>query len=897
MTLLVGRHYLTPLFEPTSVAVIGASASPGHVGSVLVDNIRGGGFRGAVWAVNPKYREVKGIDCYESVEKIPGRVDLALVCTPAPTVPGIIESCGRAGVRAAVVITAGFSETGEAGARLERRLLENARAYGVRVVGPNCVGIMRPAIGLNATFGRTGAVPGSLALVSQSGALCTALLDWAAPGGVGFSSVVSVGGSSDVDFGEIIDYLACDPNTEHILLYIEGIRNARRFVSSMRMAARAKPVILIKVGRHPSGSRAAVSHTGAIVGGDDVFDAVVRRTGAVRVTTISQLVAAAQALSSHNRPRGERLLVITNGGGPGVMAADRATDLGVPLARLSEKTLASLKAVLPPAWSQGNPIDLIGDADPRRYRVAVAGAMADDSVDGVLVILAPQALTDPLQAAQAVIEAAKGSDKPLITCWMGEATVEPARALFREARIPTFRTPEPAVEMFGHISSFYRNQRTLLQTPGPIAHGLAPDLDTARLIIERSLAARRTVLSEMESKALLAAFHVPIANAVTARSADEAMLLAREIGFPVAMKIDSPDITHKSEVGGVRLHVASARAAREAYEEITTGAARLRPEAKLKGVVMEPMIARASGRELMIGVVNDPVFGPILAFGAGGGAVEVLKDRAVAIPPLNAFLAREMIQGTRVAAMLGAYRDMPAADLAAVEGALLRVSEMVCELPWIREMDINPLVADESGAIAVDARIVLGEPRTGLEGYGHMAIHPYPSRLVSTWQLADGTPVTLRPIRPEDAEMEVEFVRALSPQSRYLRFMNTLRELTPQMLARFTQIDYEREMAFIAVIEESGREMEIGVARYVTNPDGRSCEFAVVVADAYHRSGVGRRLMGRLIEVARSRGLRAMVGHVLADNEPMHRMTAALGFTSAPVSGDPTMHRVTLDLV
>jgi acetyltransferase len=887
------RHYLTPLFEPGSVAVIGATEKQGKVGEVLIANMLAAGYRGALFAVNPKYTQVRGVPCFPSVDKLPQRLDLAVIATPAATVPDVIERCGCAGVRAAVVISAGFSEIGPEGAKLERALLENARRHELRVIGPNCLGILRPDLGLNATFARSRAFAGSLGLISQSGAVCAAMLDWAEPNRVGFSSVVSLGGSVELDFGEIIDYLAYDPATEHILLYIEGIRDARRFLSSLRAAARVKPVILMKVGRHPAGSRAAVSHTGAIVGSDDVFEAVVRRAGVVRVRSVGQLVAAAQALSSHVRPRGNRLAVVTNGGGPGVMAADLAADLELPLAELAPATIEKLREALPSNWSHGNPVDLIGDADSARYRAAVSACLADDGVDGLLAILTPQAMTDAEDVARAVAESAHGSSKPLIACWMGEAHVASARKILADARIPTFRTPDPAVEMFAHVSAFYRNQQALLQTPGPVARGSEPDLRGARMLADSVLADRRKVMTEMESKALLAAFHVPIAKTAIARSAHEAMLLAEEFGFPVAMKIDSPDITHKSDVGGVRLNVGDATAARSAYEDIVEQVKRKRPGARVNGIAIEPMIVRPHGRELMVGVKRDSVFGPAITFGAGGTAVEVHRDRSVALPPLNAFLVAEMVRATRVSKLLGAFRNMPPADMKALEAVLLRVSEMVCELPAIEELDVNPLIVDEAGAIVADARVVVREVPP-MRRYAHMAIHPYPSDLVSVWQPREGPAITLRPIRPEDAELEQEFVKGLSDQSRHFRFMNTLRELTPAMLARFTQIDYDREFAVIAVRESGGREVELGVARYVTNPDGETCEYAIVVADAWHGKGLARRMMEMLIDVARSRGLHAIVGHVLSMNQPMLRLAENLGFTISDSPDDPTTRRATL---
>ncbi len=890
------KHYLTPLFEPQSVALIGASERPGSIGAVLVANMLAAQYAGALYAVNPKYKSVQGVPCFDAVGKVPPRLDLAVIATPPPTVPDLVEQCGRAGVRAAVVITSGFSEAGPAGAKLERAVLENARRHRLRLVGPNCLGLIRPALGLNATFARGTPLSGSLGLISQSGAVCTAMLDWARPNKVGFSSVVSLGGSTDVDFGEIIDYLVADARTEHILLYIEGVRSARRFVSALRAAARVKPVILMKVGRHPAGSRAAVSHTGAIVGLDDVFDAVVKRAGVVRVTTIGQLVAAAQALAAHVRPQGDRLAVVTNGGGPGVMAADRAADLGIPLAQLSPPTIQALKQSLPANWSHGNPIDLIGDADAARYRAAVSACLADEQVDGVLAVLTPQAMTAPAEAARAVIESAKGSSKPVLACWMGEEQTAEARRLLAEARIPVFRTPDPAVEMFGHLSSFYRNQRALLQTPGPLAAQGAPDLDSARLIVEAALAERRSVLSEMESKALLAAFRIPIARTVVARTAHEAMLIAGELGAPVAMKIDSPDITHKSDVNGVRLNVAGAQAVRATFQQIVDEVKRRRPEARINGITVEPMVRRANGRELMVGVIRDPVFGPAIVFGTGGTAVEVHRDRAVALPPLNRFLVADMIRGTRVARLLGAFRRMPPVDMVALEEVLLRVSELVCELPALQELDINPLIADESGAVAVDARVVLRPAPPQRDRYGHMAIHPYPAQLVSAWQPAAGPAVTVRPIRPEDAELEQAFVRKLSPESRYFRFMDTMRELTPAMLVRFTQIDYDREMAFVATVPEGAGEAEIGVCRYVTNPDGESCEFALVIADDWQRKGLGRRLMGQLIDVARARGLRSMFGHVLAENRGMLQLCQSLGFAISDSLEGAMIKRATLQL-
>ena len=890
------KHYLTPLFEPKSVAIIGASEREGSIGAVIVRNMLEAGYKGKLFAVNLKHEEISGIPSYPTVDDIPQRLDLAVIATKATTVPGIMESCGRAGVRAAVVISAGFSEIGPQGAALERAVLDTARRYGIRLIGPNCLGVMRPEIGLNATFAHGGAIRGSIGLISQSGALCTAILDWAKPNDVGFSCVVSLGGSSDVDFGELLDYVANDPKTESIFLYVEGIRQSRRFMSALRAAARVKPVLLMKVGRHPVGGRAALSHTGTVVGSDDVFDAALRRAGVVRLYSVGQFFAAAQALFQRFRPRGNRLAIITNGGGPGVMAADRCADLNIPLAQLSEATLNKLNDLLPNTWSRGNPLDIVGDADPARYGQTLALVLADDNVDGVLTILTPQAMTDPSDAAREVIEVTQGAEKPVVTCWMGEDQVRESRNLFKAARIPTFRTPEPAVELFSHISNFFRNQKLLMQTPAPLSHLNPPSIESAKLVIETALIEKRYTLTEMESKALLAAFRIPISSTVVARSATEAMVLAEEIGLPVAMKIDSPQIAHKSESGGVRLNLANLQSVRAAYQEIIDEVRKNRPDAQINGIAVEPMIVKPNGRELMVGVKHDEVFGPIITFGEGGTKVEAQRDRAVALPPLNSYLVADMIRGTRASRVLGEYRNMPPANMDALELVLLRVSEMVCELPWIREMDINPLIVDEAGAVAVDVSIVVENVSPTADRYDHMAIHPYPSHLVQTWTMPDGTDVLIRPIRPEDAELEKEFVRNLSAETKYYRFMNTLRELTDPMVARLTQIDYDREMAFIATVDRDGKEVEVGVCRYAVNPGGDSCEFAIVVSDDWQHRGLARKLMLVLIDAARSRGLKFMEGDFLSSNERMLKFVAGLGFALSNNPDDNSIKHGVLSL-
>ncbi len=890
---MLEQHYLTSLFEPKSVAVIGASNRENSVGNVIFKNILNSGYKGKLYAINPKHDTIQEQPAYKSIEEIGARVEMAIIATRPQTVPHIIEQCGRSGVRNVIVIAAGFSEAGHIGAALERKVLEIARSYNVRILGPNCLGIIRPELGLNATFTKITANPGNLALVSQSGAMCSAVLDWAKSNQVGFSSVISLGMTADVDFGEILDYLIYDSRTHYILMYVEGIRNARRFMSALRSAARIKPIILLKAGRHEAGSLAAAAHSGMAAVSDTVFDAAVRRAGVVRVKNVGQLFYAAKALASKFRPQGNRLAIITNGGGPGAMAADRAGDLGIPLAQLSNETMAVLNKCLPIGWSHGNPIDIAGDATPERYRDTILAVTQDPNVDSTLVMLSPQAMTEPMEVAKAIIEVADKLNRSLICCWMGEEQVGAARKALEDAGIPAFRMPETAIELFHHISKYYSNQKLLLQTPEPTRQQ-RPETEGAKMLIEALLAERRKVLSEMESKAILRAFKVPVAQTMVARTATEALLLAEQIGFPIAMKVDSPDLPHKTDAGGVRLNIVNAPAVRNAYHDIIDTVQKRHPTAKINGVSIEPFLSRPNGRELMIGVFRDPIFGPVITFGAGGFDVEIFSDRSVALPPLNKFLAKDLIDSTRASKILDQFHNMPPVDREALKEVLLCISEMVCELPWIVELDLNPLIVDEHGAIAADARIVI-DHATGASGdrYSHMAIYPYPVHLVQEWQMNDGKVVTIRPIRPEDAELEQEFVKNMSDESRYYRFMDTLRELTQTMLVRFTQIDYDREMALVATMtDDEGKESQIGVSRYVVNPDGESVEFALAVGDGWQKCGVGRKLMTALIDCARMKGYRAVVGDVLSTNTKMFRLMTSLGFTIHPHPDDTAVKRV-----
>lgn len=863
-------HYLSALFTPSSIALFGASDQKDSVGEVVYRNLLSSGFQGQVYPINPNRRRVQGRKAYASLQDIDAAIDLAVIATPARTVPGIIEACSEHDIRMALIMSAGFAESGDAGKRLQEQVLKTAQSHDIRIMGPNCLGLIRPELSLNITFGHNNAKSGSLALVSQSGAICTAILDWAETNEIGFSAVVSTGISADLGFGDYLDYLAADPKTKSILLYIEGIRDARRFMSSLRAAARIKPVIALKVGRHAVGAEASMSHTGALVGSDETFAAALSRSGVLRVQSIGQLFAAATALSSRYRGASERLVIVTNGGGPGVMAADRAADLNLPLAELGADTLTALDEVLPSVWPRDNPVDIIGDATPERYRQALDICLRDPAVDGAIVILTPQAMTQPAKVAEEVIQVAEQSDKPILTSWMGGSRVESAHKLFTSARIPSFRMLENAVEAFSFLAAYERNQRLLLQTPAKITRGQQPpDEEGAQLIIKSALSEGRKVLTEPESIAVLRAFRIPaVANGV-AHSAHEALVIAESIGFPVAMKILSHDISHKSDVDGVRLNINSAAEVRGVYRELIDRVAEIRPDAHILGVTVESMYRSSNGRELMIGIKRDPVFGPVIVFGSGGTDVEIVADTAIALPPLNRRLAADLIGRTKISRMLAQFRQMAPVDTEMLVDILLCVSNMACELPWIQEMDINPLIVDDNAAMAADARIRVQYPRPSTDPYDHLAIHPYPAHLVSRVQLADGTDIVIRPIRPEDAEIEQAFIRGLSNEAKYFRFMSAVHELSQEMLVRFTQIDYHNEMALIAVKLNGEHEEQIGVARYVTNLDRKSCEFALVVSDRWQRVGIGHHLMQKLFEIARDRGLESMVGEVLANNSKM----------------------------
>ncbi|APW47317.1 bifunctional acetate--CoA ligase family protein/GNAT family N-acetyltransferase [Rhodoferax antarcticus] len=890
------KHFLTSLFSPDSIAVFAGKADEPESQTPQA--------RALHRAITAQQYSGKLVflDTHASgtlADLANTQADLAIIALPPSEVPAALELAGRIKCRSALVISSGID------AAMAAELHKQASRDDIYLLGPNCLGFQRPHLMLNASVAGPLSAPGPLALVSQSGALTSSILDWARKNAVGFSAVVSLGPNTAVDMAQVLDFLASDAKTHSIVVYMEGITNARRFMSALRAAASAKPVVVLKAGRKQAGNRAALTHSGTIVGTDEVFDAALRRAGAVRVRSFVQLFSAAKCLASRYKPVGKRLAVVTNGGGPGVLAADWVSEIRLQLGRLKPEEAAALKPMMPPMATFSDLIDVSEDAGPEHYRAAIEAACHASQIDGILVIYSPKVDIDGDAIAAAIAGFSRQLSKPLLTCWMGDATVGDARQILNDANIPTFRTPESAVGAFGNIASFYQNQQLLQQTPPPLSDLASPDVEGARLLIESVLAERRKVLTEMESKALLAAFHIPVTKTILARTPNEAMMIATQLGFPVALKIDSPDISHKSDVQGVALNVMNAVGVRDVFLEMIQTVTRLKPDAKINGVTVQNMSNKQRGREVCVGLVTDEPFGPVIAFGAGGTMIELIDDRAMELPPLNQFLARRLIERSRVAETLGSWRGARAANVSALEQILLRVSEMACELPQLREMDINPIIVDENGALAVDARIVIDNAAPSVRHYNHLSILPYPSHHEQVCPMAGGGEYVVRPIHPNDSLMLQTFVRGLSPESRYFRFVSSMQELPANMLSRFTLIDYDREMALVAVhastsLDANGQSQQttriVGVSRYITNPDRSSCEFSLVVADDFKGQGLGSRLMLSIMDFAREKGLAEIEGLVLANNANMLKLMRGLGFKIKSFAEDPDFKLVTHQL-
>lgn len=886
-------------FEATSVAIIGASAKPHSVGATIVANIQHGGFAGEIFFVNPKHDSLDGRPCFRSVADLPHAPELAVICTPPQTIPAIIAELGTKGTKAVIVITAGLgSIKDDDGTSIKQAMLDAARPHLMRIMGPNCVGMLVPNIGLNASFAHTDALSGQLAFVSQSGALVTGVLDWAKSREIGFSKFISLGDSADVDFGDLLDYLAGDPHTRAILLYVEDVRHARKFMSAARAAARSKPVLVVKAGRAPEGAKAAASHTGALAGADDVYDAAIRRAGMLRVRTTEDLFNAVETLASaHTRirradEREENLIILTNGGGPGVMATDALIEAGGKLAGLSEATLEALNALLPSNWSGGNPVDIIGDAVVERYLGALEILLRQPASDAIMFLHAPTAIVPSAEIAAAVAPVLKHSDHNVFSCWLGGSAVKDARRIFSLAGIPDFDTPEDAVQGFAQVMQYRRNQRLLMQVP-TMEKLAAPDKAAVREIVSSAAREGRAALSEPEAKAILAAYGIPVSQTRVAKSVEQVAEQARAIGFPVAIKILSPDISHKSDVGGVVLDIETEVAATEAARAMWQRIGKRLPAARLDGFSVQTMVRRPDATELIVGVATDPTFGPVILFGHGGTSVEVVNDHAIGLPPLNQVLARDMVAQTRIAKVLAGYRNRAPANLEEIYRTLVRISHLIADTPEIAELDINPLLADAQGVIALDARIRLhaadqsGAAPSG--GVDRFAILPYPDELEQNvqWQ---GAPLLLRPIMPEDAQAHLAFFKMLDAEDIRNRAFTSLHELQPSQIARMTQIDYDRSMAFIATrTAADGVPETLGVARAVADPDNDQAEFAIIVRSDLKGQGLGTLLLEKLIAYSRLHGTREMIGETMKHNIGLLGLAQHLGFEVAPALDDETV--------
>ena len=888
----MGTENLDRIFNPRRIAVIGASDREGSLGAKLLQNLVGVGYKGVIYPVNLFRSTVQGITAYPSISRIPWKVDLAIIATPAHTVPQIIEECGKAGVSGIIIVSAGFGEAGEEGAALEKQILGYKNKYDMRIIGPNSFGVMRPRIRLNATFANKTAAPGKIAFISQSAALCASVLDWASEAHVGFSAMVSTGSMLDVDLGDLIDYFGNDAQTKSIVLYVESVKNAWKFMSAARGIARVKPIVVVKAGRFPESAEATVSHAGALCGEDAINDAAFRRAGVVRVEAIGDLFSCAEALAMQPNPSGSNLTIITNAGGPGIIATDYLVAKGGKLSKLSKETIGALKNVLPPYCSTSNPIDILEEATPDRLRRVMEICFGDPNSDGFLIIYTPQGAADPLATAKTIVQIAKQTSKPILTSLMGEdRSCWRARRFLRKNGIPAFTTPEQAVATFVYMYSYTQNLELLYQTPEELSIELSiPTF--LKEVLRKAFSEGRGVLSLPESLQFLEAYKIPTIRTVVAKTSAEAEAVASELGYPVVMKALSPQITHKSKAEGVILNVWSPSDAKVFFNELGEKVRNYDPEAEFQGVAVQPMI-RKKGYELLIGSKKDPQFGSVIVFGVGGVATELLKDVSVGFPPLNQVLARRLVERTAI------YKHSEAGghslNVKLVEEILVKFSQLVMDFPEIKEIDINPLIIDNNSAVAVDARIVIDADRIlgEIQAREHLVIAPYPKKYITQWKLNDGTLVLLRPIKPEDEAMFNELFKSLSEETMRFRFFEIIKEMSHETLTRYCNLDYDREIAIVAELQKDERKI-IGVARLISEPDGRCGEFAVVVGDKWQGLGLGSKLINYIIEIGKDMGLKEVFGYVISNNYKMINLCTKIGFRMERF--DEEMTKARLDL-
>lgn len=872
----MSSYNLDKTFKPSSVAIIGASEKEGTIGHSLLRNVLEGGYEGQVFPINPQYKSVNGLAAYRSVLDINQPIDLAIIATPIAKSPSIIKECVKAEIGGAIIISAGGKEIGSKGKKLEQEIKKEADRGGLRIIGPNCMGIVSGEAKLNASFATLMPLPGKLAFISQSGAICSAILDLSIKEGIGFRYFVSIGSMLDVDFGDLVNYLGNDPEVSSIVLYIENLTNIRKFMSAARAVSRVKPIVVLKAGKSMAGARAASSHTGAIAGEDVVYDAAFKRAGIVRVDTIEELFDCAELMAKQPIPKGPGLAIMTNGGGPGVMAADALSTHGLEPVSLTTETMKRLDDFLPPFWSRGNPVDILGDASPERWRRALEVCFEAREINALLIIFVPQTMSNAVTVAEAVTKLLyEKPHPPLFAVWMGGENVEKGMRILNNAGIPTYETPERAVSALMYMHSYAQNQEMSQEIPPKLPRSLKFDQSSAKGIIEGALKEENRLLTEAESKALLKAYGIPVNRTEVAKSPDEAVRLAEEMGYPVAMKLHSRDIVHKSDAHGVELNLRSEEDVESAFSRIVASAHAYDPKAELLGVTVQPMLKRPD-YELILGSKRDADFGPVILFGMGGIMTEILKDQSIALPPLNRLLARRLMENTRVYRMLRGYRNRPAARLDLLEEILIRLSQLVTDFPEIAELDINPLILVENQACAVDARIIIRPSE--VPSPEHLVISPYPSQYETTFITKAEIEIFLRPIKPEDAPLLVELFHTLSKENIYYRFFRTMRSLPPDMLAYFTQIDYDRDMALVALDQTQPKETMLGVARIMSLPDGKTAEIAVAVGDPWQGMGIGAALMERLISISKERGKETLCGYVLGENTQMLALARKLGF-------------------
>ncbi len=873
-----GEKKIDRLFNPETIAVIGASDTEGGVGNALMKNLIGNNFKGIIYPVNPKRESVQSIKAYQNISDIPDKIDLAIIATPASTVVDIVEECGQVGVSGIVIISAGFSEIGKDGKKMSEVILDKARNYGMRIIGPNCLGFIRPALNLNASFANKMALPGNLAFISQSGALCASILDWSVKNNVGFSHFVSIGESLDISFHDLIDYFGNDPDTDSILMYMESIQDARKFMSAARAISKQKPIIALKVGRTVEGAKATASHTGSLAGNDIAYDAAFERAGIIRVDASVDLLHVAKTLAMQKRPVGNRVSVVTNAGGPGVIATDYLVSRGGKLSNLEPGTIKKLSGFLPPAWSNSNPIDILGDADHSRYKKAVELALKDKNSDAVLVILTPQEMTDPTKVAREMVRIKNEEGKTLMASWMGGDDVAEGRKILEKGNIPIYRSPEDAIRTFSSIYSYSRSLEFLKETPGTIPHAFTPRTEKNKAIIEDAANEERLALTEEEAKKLLSNYGIPVLKNSVASSAKEAGREASKLGFPVAMKILSPDIIHKTDIGGVKLNVNSRGEAERAYKDIISNTKKHNKKADIRGVFIEKMIKKKY--ELLVGCKKDSTFGPVMIFGMGGVAVEVFKDTKAGLPPLNMSLALRMIESTKIHKLLEGYRNMPGVDISSIQFLLYKFAYLLVDFPEIKELDINPFAVDEKGGVVLDAKVILDEDTLGrkLKPYSHLVISPYPKEYSTKFTLKNKKKVKVRAIKPEDEALEGEMFTTFSKETQRQRFFHLIKDITHEMLQRYTQIDYDRELALVALTKENNKEKMIGVVRLIADPYNETAEFSIVVADPWQGLGLGNRFTDYMLDIAKKRGVKKVWAKFLSDNEKIKSIFKERGF-------------------